>query len=74
MTPGSFTLCFILMCFLEDCGDYVQVHDVLHERVSDSWTTKVSSYQKLRLRPDTVAEVFAAAGLRSQLEQGPGAW
>lgn len=61
----------ILMCFLEECGDYVRVHDVLHERVSDSWTTKVSSYQKLRLRPDTVAEVFAAAGLRSRLEQGP---
>ena len=61
----------ILMCFLEECGDHVQVHDVLHERVSDSWATKVSSYQKLRLRPETVAEIFAAAGLRSRLEPGP---
>ena len=48
----------------------MRVHDVLHERVSDSWTTRVSSYRKLRLKPDTVAEIFAAAGLRSRLEQG----
>ncbi len=61
----------ILMCFLEESGDHVQVHDVLHERTSGSWTTKVSSYRKLRLKPDAVAEIFAATGLRSRLEQGP---
>jgi SAM-dependent methyltransferase len=61
----------VLMCFLEESGDHVQVHDVLHERATGSWTTKVSSYQKLRLKPDAAAEIFAAAGLRSRLEAGP---
>ncbi len=76
----SGTACFIpvrsdqhrvLMCFLEESGDHVQVHDVLHERAAESWTTRVSSYRKLRLQPDTAAEIFAAAGLRSRLEAGP---
>jgi hypothetical protein len=61
----------VLMCFLEESGDHVQVHDVLHERATESWTTKVSSYKKLRLKPDVAAEIFAAAGLRSRLEAGP---
>jgi SAM-dependent methyltransferase len=61
----------ILTCFLEESGDHVQVHDMLHERTNESWTTKVSSYRKLRLKPETAAEIFAATGLRSRLEPGP---
>jgi SAM-dependent methyltransferase len=61
----------ILTCFLEEIGDYVQVHDLLHERVRDTWITRVSSYRKLRLEPEAVRQIFLAAGLRASVEPGP---
>ena len=61
----------ILTCFLEEVEDHVQVHDLLQERVNGAWTTKVSSYRKLRLSPDTVRNVFAATGLQVNIEPGP---
>jgi hypothetical protein len=61
----------ILTCFLEESGDHVQAHDVLHERAGEAWSTTVSRDRKLRMRPDAAAEIFAATGLRSRLEQGP---
>jgi SAM-dependent methyltransferase len=61
----------ILTCFLEEFGDYVQVHDLLHERVRDTWITRVSSYRKLRLEPEAVRQIFLAAGLRASVEPGP---
>lgn len=60
----------ILVCFLEDAGDHVQVYDLLHQYDNGSWTTKASSYPKLKLQPEAVREMFAAAGLSSRLEQG----
>lgn len=54
----------LLTCFLEDEGDRVRVHDLLHERLPDgSWRLRVSSYRKLRLGPDEVAELCTGAGL-----------
>ena len=61
----------ILTCFLEEAGDYVQVHDLLHERAGDTWATRVSSYRKLRLEPEMVRRAFFAAGLRASVERGP---
>ena len=61
----------ILTCFLEEIGDYVQVHDLLHERVRDTWTTRVSSYRKLRLEPEAVRQAFLAAGFQASVEVGP---
>ena len=61
----------ILTCFLEQVGDYVQVHDLLHERVRDTWVTRVSSYRKLRLDPEWIRHAFLAAGLRASVEPGP---
>jgi SAM-dependent methyltransferase len=61
----------ILTCFLEEFHDHVQVHDLLHERIDGSWTTKVSSYRKLRLSPDRVRDAFAATGLEARIEPGP---
>jgi hypothetical protein len=61
----------ILTCFLEEIGVHVQVHDVLHERVRDTWVTRVSSYRKLRLEPEVVRQAFFAAGLRASVEPGP---
>ena len=61
----------ILTSFLEEIDDYVQVHDLLHERVRDTWVTRVSSYRKLRLKPEMVRQTFLAAGLRARVEPGP---
>jgi SAM-dependent methyltransferase len=61
----------VLTCFLEEIGDYVQVHDLLHEHVRDDWVTRVSSYRKLRLEPEVVRQAFSAAGLRANVELGP---
>lgn len=61
----------ILTCFLEEFGDYVQVHDLLHEHTGDAWVTRVSSYRKLRLLPEAVRQAFSAAGLQATIEPGP---
>lgn len=51
----------ILTCVLEEQGDFVVVHDILHERDGSGWRMSVSSYRKLRLSPDEVrAEAVAA--------------
>ena len=53
----------ILTCILEEQGDFVAVHDLLHERRESGWEMSVSSYRKLRLSPDVVQADAAAAGL-----------
>jgi SAM-dependent methyltransferase len=60
----------ILTCFLEELPQHVRVHDILHELTPDGWGMKVSSYEKLRLRPDEVRTIFQSAGLRATLSQG----
>lgn len=44
----------ILTCFLEYAEDSIQVHDILHERNEGAWCMRVSTYHKLRLKPDWV--------------------
>lgn len=63
----------IHICFLEEQGDRVQVHDVLHERSSEDvpWQMRVSSYPKLRLCPESMAAAARGAGLRCQVGPGP---
>ncbi len=61
----------ILTCFLEAAGDKVLVHDILHERQGESWTTRVSCYEKLRLSRDRMSRLFSDAGLRTSLQAGP---
>jgi SAM-dependent methyltransferase len=61
----------ILTCFLEDAGDHVLVHDLLHERVGGRWEMKLSSYPKLKLQPLTLVAACAAQGLHATVEQGP---
>jgi SAM-dependent methyltransferase len=39
----------LLNCFLEYEEASVVVNDILHERIADAWTTRVSHYRKLRL-------------------------
>jgi SAM-dependent methyltransferase len=58
-------------CFLEECGDSVLVHDILHQNHGDRWSMQVSNYKKLRLSPDTVCRAFAESGLNASVTAGP---
>lgn len=54
----------ILTCFLDYLDeDTVLVHDLLHTRRADTWDLKTSSYPKLRLSPEWLADQCRAAGL-----------
>jgi len=60
----------ILTCFLEYCRDYVNVHDVLHERAGSAWQLRVSAYRKLRLSPEWVSATLQARGFSVRVEPG----
>lgn len=61
----------ILTCFLEYGRDFVDVHDVLHERDGSQWKMRVSAYRKLRLSPARMAAALRACGLEVRLKPGP---
>lgn len=53
----------ILTCFLEDDGDRVRVHDLVHSKAPDgTWRLDTSSYRKLRLSPTWVTGQLREAG------------
>ena len=64
----------ILTCFLEDEGDHVRVHDLVHTRRDDGgWELRTSSYRKLRLAPDRVAGRLEEIGfVEVSARPGPG--
>jgi SAM-dependent methyltransferase len=62
----------ILTCFLEYGSERITVHDVVHERDTDGWRMRVSSYAKLRLDPRTVAGQLGDAGLTVTTDPAPG--
>ncbi|MFQ3669819.1 MAG: methyltransferase domain-containing protein, partial [Verrucomicrobiia bacterium] len=61
----------IFTCFLEEHPEHVQVHDIVHERREGGWTTRVSSYRKLRLDPERARQAFVSLGLKAKVEPGP---
>ncbi|MEP6547909.1 MAG: class I SAM-dependent methyltransferase [Gammaproteobacteria bacterium] len=62
----------ILTCFLEYADTTVTVHDLLHEREGRSWKLHVSSYRKLRLAPQWVAQQLSSLGLEVVSDTVPG--
>jgi hypothetical protein len=60
----------ILTCFLEYASDYINVHDVIHERNGSTWQLRVSAYRKLRLSPEWVSEALQASGFSVRVEPG----
>jgi SAM-dependent methyltransferase len=58
-------------CFLEEAPDHVLVHDILHEKHDAHWSTRVSSYKKLRLSPVKVCRQLEASGLKVFASAGP---
>jgi 2-polyprenyl-3-methyl-5-hydroxy-6-metoxy-1,4-benzoquinol methylase len=61
----------ILTCYLEYADTTVTVHDLLHQREGGSWRLGVSSYLKLRLAPQWVAERLSSLGLSVRRDAGP---
>jgi cyclopropane fatty-acyl-phospholipid synthase-like methyltransferase len=60
----------ILTCFLEFEDSAVAVHDIVHERSTQGWQTRVSAYRKLRLDPRELIEIAGRAGFEARVEQG----
>ena len=60
----------ILTCFLEYEQEAVLVHDILHERTSDGWQTRVSHYRKLRLSPERLIDCLQSNGFNVRREVG----
>jgi hypothetical protein len=58
-------------CFLEEQGERMLVHDIVHERDGATWRMRVSSYPKLRLVPATVVSMLQRVGLAPTLSAGP---
>ena len=53
----------IMTCFIEDVGDVVLVHDLIHKRTTDGWSFHRSAYPKLKLSTEWVLEALSEAGL-----------
>ena len=53
----------IMTCMLEYRGDIVVVNDLVHVREPSGWTLHKSSYSKLRLSPDKLANELTNIGL-----------
>jgi SAM-dependent methyltransferase len=53
----------IMTCVLEYRPDIVVVTDLVHVRESGGWTLHKSSYSKLRLRPEALANELTSLGL-----------
>lgn len=60
----------ILTCFLEYESEAVLVHDILHERTTDGWRTRVSWYRKLRLPPQRLIDCLESNGFEVRREPG----
>lgn len=53
----------LMVCFLEDRGDTVLIHDLVHVREADGWQLQKSAYPKLKLSPSWVEAELASSGL-----------
>ena len=58
----------IMTCFLEDAGDRVLVHDLVHVRGATGWTLHRSAYPKLKLPLEDIKARLGAAGLKVGFE------
>jgi len=52
----------IFVCFLEYSDTRVRVNDILHQRDGSQWKMTVSSYDKLRIRPKWLDDLFRRSG------------
>lgn len=52
-----------MLCFLEDRGESVMVHDLIYARSGDGWQLHKGCYPKLKLSPAWVAAALERVGL-----------
>ncbi|HEY2187814.1 MAG TPA: hypothetical protein VGH48_04560 [Caldimonas sp.] len=62
----------LLTCFLEFDAELVRVHDLLQERTSAGWQTRVSVHPKLRLAPDRLIAMLTALGFTVRRDASAG--
>jgi predicted TPR repeat methyltransferase len=58
----------LMVCFLEDQGETILVHDLVHVRKLDGWQFQSSAYPKLKLTLGFVREQLCTAGLQPDFE------
>jgi hypothetical protein len=61
-----------LACCLEFDAELVRIHDLLEERTSAGWQTRVSVYPKLCLAPDRLVAMLNALGFTVRHDAGAG--
>ncbi len=59
----------ILTCILDYEKDFVNVTDLLHEKVSNTWEQKISTYKKVRLSTNKIVEYIEENGMTINLNQ-----
>ena len=52
----------VMTCFLEYSDEYVNVTDLLHEKINGEWMQFVSSYKKVRVLPEEIEKYLKDAG------------
>lgn len=53
----------IMLCFIEDTGEGVMVHDLVFEKGAGDWSLAKSAYPKLKLPEGEIRRVLGEAGL-----------
>ena len=59
----------ILTCILEYKKDKVSVTDLLHEKINDKWIQKVSTYEKIRIKPIEVCQILERNNMKIILNE-----
>lgn len=59
----------ILTCIMDYFPEHVLVTDLLHEKTTKGWEQKVSTYSKVRLKPDWVIQQLEKCGMNINLNQ-----
>jgi len=54
----------ILTCILDYESEKVKVTDLLYEKTKNGWNQKVSSYRKVRITPNEIAEMIENNGMK----------
>lgn len=58
----------VMICFLENCGQSVLVHDLIQERESDGWRLSKGVYPKLKLPLHSIAGWLDRAGFTIEVQ------
>jgi SAM-dependent methyltransferase len=69
--PVRFAEDRLMTCFVEDAGDHVRVHDIVHAYGQSGWSLQVGAYEKLKLAPAQLIAACATSGLSAEISAAP---